>query len=74
MKSRGGIPYLTQSCFDAIRAKHQKWLKFKYCNTVENFNRYKQARNTVTTELRKAKYNYEKDLSAKIKTDNKIFR
>ena len=69
----GCIPYLTQSCFDAIRAKHQKWLKFKYCNTVKNFNRYKQARNTVTTELRKAKYNYEKDLSAKIKTDNKIF-
>ena len=67
------IPYLTQSCFDAIRSKHQKWLKFKHCQTEENFNIYKTARNRVTAEVRKAKYEYEKNLSAKIKTDNKIF-
>ena len=67
------IPYLTQSCYDAIRVKHQKWLKFKHCRTEENFNIYKSARNRVTAEIRKAKYNYEKNLSAKIKTDNKIF-
>ena len=48
-------------------------MKFKNCKTVENFNRYKIVRNIVTAEIRKAKYNYEKDLSAKIKTDNKIF-
>ena len=29
------ISYLTQSCFDAIRSKHQKWLKFKHCQTEE---------------------------------------
>ena len=67
------IPYLTQSCFDAIRSKHQKWLKFKHCQTEENFNAYKLARNHVTAEIRSAKYNYEKNLSAIIKTDNKIF-
>ena len=67
------IPYLTQSCFEAIRAKHQKWLKFKHCPTDENFNVYKVAKNHVTAEIRKTKYEYEKNLSAKIKTDNKIF-
>ena len=49
------------------------WLKFKHCQTEENFNIYKTARNRVTAEVRKAKYEYEKNLSAKIKTDNKIF-
>ena len=72
-KCENYIPYLTQSCFDAIRSKHQKWLKFKHCRTEENFNVYKLARTHVTAEIRKAKYNYENNLSTKIKTDNKIF-
>ena len=33
----------------------------------------KIARNLVISELRKAKYKYEKDLAAKIKTNNKLF-
>ena len=33
----------------------------------------KKARNMVISELRKGKYLYEKDLAAKIKTDNKLF-
>ena len=34
---------------------------------------YKAARNTVKSDLRKAKYNIEKDLASKIKTENKLF-
>ena len=34
---------------------------------------YKIARNAVTLELISAKYAYEKDLAARIKTDNKLF-
>ena len=56
------------------KSKHQKWLKFKHCRTKENFNIYKSVRNRVSAEIRKAKYNYKKNLSAKIKTDNKIFK
>ena len=33
----------------------------------------KAARNTVKSDLRKEKYNFEKDLASKIKTENKLF-
>ena len=66
-------PVVTQSCLDAIKNKHRKWLKYKYCKSPVNFNQYKIARNAVTLELRSAKYAYEKDLAARIKTDNKLF-
>ena len=39
----------------------------------DNYDKYKNSRNIVTSELREAKYVYEKDLTAKIKTDNKLF-
>ena len=39
----------------------------------DNYDKYKNSRNIVTSELRKAKYMYEKDLTVKIKTDNKLF-
>ena len=68
-----GNPIVTKSCLDAIKVKHQKWLKYKYCMTSSNYFNYKSARNKVTSELRKAKYNYEKDLSTRINNDNKIF-
>ena len=66
-------PYVNRSCLDAIRNKHKKWLKYKYCMSQDNYDKYKNSRNIVTSELRKAKYMYEKDLTAKIKTDNKLF-
>ena len=34
---------------------------------------YKATRNTVKSDLKKAKYNFEKDLAVKIKTDTKLF-
>ena len=63
-------PPITQSCLTAIKTKHKKWLKYKYCKSHENFNNYKSARNRVTLELRNAKYAYEKNLAARI---NKLF-
>ena len=61
-------PYVTRSGREAIRKKHTKWQKYKHCKTTA-----RKARNLVISELRKGKYLYEKDLAAKIKTDNKLF-
>ena len=66
-------PYVTRSGREAIKKKHTKWQKYKHCKTAANYEVYKTARNLVITELRKGKYLYEKDLAAKIKTDNKLF-
>ena len=74
VRSDGGKnnPYITRNCLNAIKVKHRKWQKFKHCSTEQNYEIYKIARNTVTAELRKAKYIYEKDLSVKIKSENKL--
>ena len=66
-------PLITQPCFRAIKSKHKKWLKYKYCKTQNFFNSYKTARNPVTLELRNARYAYETNLATRIKTDNKLF-
>ncbi|MES9881396.1 MAG: reverse transcriptase domain-containing protein [Sedimenticola sp.] len=61
------------TCKEAINRKHTKWKKYQYCKTDHNYALYKQARNEVKNVLRKATYNHEKDLAAKIKTDSKLF-
>ena len=66
-------PPMSKECKDAIRVKHRKWKRYKYCKSVQNFTNYKIARNSVVKELRKSKYNYEKDLATRIKTDSKLF-
>ena len=50
------------------KAKTFKMTKYQHCKTDINYEQYKKARNRVISELRKAKYNYEKDLATKIKT------
>ena len=66
-------PFITRQCINAIKLKRRRWLKYKYCKTDRNFSSYKAARNQATNEMKHAKYNYEKTLAAKIKTDTKIF-
>ncbi len=67
-------PFITTSCKEALRHKHTRWKKFTYCKSDENYNKYKQARNKVTTELRHSKYKYEQDISSqRLKTENKLF-
>ena len=66
-------PYVSQQCMEAIQKKHTKWQKYLHNKTEENYTLYKSARNEVITELRRSKYNYEKDLATRIKTDNKLF-
>ncbi len=61
------------TCKEAINRKHTKWKKYQYCKTDRNYALYKQQGMKVKNELRKAKYNHEKDLAAKIKTDSKLF-
>lgn len=70
---RKKTPPKTTECLTAIKVKHRKWKRFKYCKSDSNFEQYRIARNKVSTELRKSKYQYEKDLASKIKDNNKLF-
>ena len=59
---------------EVIRKKtHTKWQKYLHNKTEENYTLYKSARYEVIAELRRSKYNYEKDLATRIKTDKKLF-
>lgn len=64
-------PYITQNCQDAIPKKHSKWEKYLHCKSNQNYENYKESRNRVITEMRRSKYEYEKNLATKIKTDSK---
>ena len=69
-------PFIKKPCLDAIKEKRKRWLKYlkyKYCKSDTNYAKYEVARNTVTNKIRSARYQYEKNLASKIKTDNKIF-
>ena len=66
-------PFINQACIEAIRAKNTKWQKYMHCKSNIDYDHYKAARNRVTAGLRNDKYNFEQDLAAKIKTDNKLF-
>ena len=66
-------PFINQACIEAIRVQNTKWQKYKHCKSNINYDHYKAARNRVTAELRNAKNNFEQNLAAKIKTDNKLF-
>ena len=66
-------PPMTSQCALAIKNKHRRWMKYKYCKSDINLQLYKAARNKVSSELRKLKYLYEKDLALKIKDNNKLF-
>ena len=62
-------PYVSRQCMVAIKKKHTKWHKYLNNKTEQNYTKYKVARNNVITELDRSKYNYERDLAAKIKTE-----
>ena len=66
-------PYVNQACLNTLSVKHRKWTKYRNSMTNRNYVIYKSARNQAKAELGKAKYEYEKDLASKIKTDNKLF-
>ena len=60
-------PYVNPTCLESIKVKHMKWTRYRHTMTDANNKAYKSAINRVKTELRKAKYSFEKDLGNKIK-------
>ena len=59
-------PPKTSQCALAIKNKHRRWMKYKYCKSDINFQQYKARRNMVASELRKAKYLYTNTIQIQI--------
>ncbi|MEW8545737.1 MAG: endonuclease/exonuclease/phosphatase family protein, partial [Candidatus Thiodiazotropha sp.] len=66
-------PYADRDAIAAIRTKRKKWAKYVHCKNLATYNEYKTARNNVTYEMRRSKYQYEKNLTEKIRNEPKLF-
>ena len=65
--------YIDRETAAAIKEKRTKWIKYKYSPTLNNYNKYKSARNNVTKCLRKSKYKQEQHIADNVKDDPKKF-
>ena len=70
IKQNHNLPYLTDDLVSAIRRKHKLYKDARCLNTDRTWSKYHKLRNRVTTALRKAKTNYYKALSLKLKSPN----
>ena len=59
-------PFIIRPCLDAIKDKRKRWLKYKYCKSDTNYDRYKAARNSVTDKIWSTRNQYENNLASKI--------
>ena len=66
-------PWMTKSTAAAIDKKRRAWIKYQNVKVILNYNLYKHQRDTTTSIVRNAKYEYEKSIALNIKADNKSF-
>ena len=57
----------------AIKDKRRKWNKYLHCKNHITYNEYKTARNRVALLIKKQKYQQEREIAKKIKSDPKMF-
>ena len=67
------LPFINAETRMKLKQKHQAWMKYLNCKTTGNYAKYKCARNIATAAIKKAKYEYERDLALQIKTKSTLF-
>ena len=67
------LPFINEGTWKKLKQKHQAWMKYLYCKTTGNYDKYNYARNLATAAIKKAKYEYERDLALQIKSNSKHF-
>ncbi|WAR21988.1 YWV1-like protein [Mya arenaria] len=53
--------------------KNKAWKKYKYSRSTTNYNKYAEARNECSREVKSAKRNYEQKIASEVKTNAKSF-
>ena len=64
---------MNKNTAEAIDKKRKAWIKYQNCRSDINLAIYKKQRDTTTSIIRNAKYDFERSLALNIKTDNKSF-
>jgi len=65
--------HLSKEAIRKIAYKQSMWRVYKDTGNVEDYNKYKEALNIATTEIRKSKRTFEQKLANDIKNDSKSF-
>ena len=64
------LPWINNTIRRLIRKRNRLYKKYKKDRTILNYDKFKQARNEVTSNLRKAKKDYTDSLANKLKTSS----
>ena len=64
------LPWINNTIRRLIRKRNRLYKKYKKHRTIPNYDKFKQARNEVTSNLRKAKKDYTDSLTNKLKTSS----
>ena len=64
------LPLINNTIRRLIRKRNRLYKKYKQDRTIPNYDKFKQARNEVTSNLRKAKKDYTDSLANKLKTSS----
>ena len=64
------LPWINNTIRRLIRKRNRLYKKYKKDRTILNYDEFKQARNEVTSNLRKAKKDYTDSLANKLKTSS----
>ena len=62
------LPWINNTIRRLIGKRNRLYKKYKKDRTIPNYNKFKQARNEVTSDLQKAKKDYTDSLANKLKT------
>ena len=66
-------PWMNNEALTSIVKKRKAWRKYAYCRNTTNWKLYTEARGKANSDVRKAKYEFEKGIAANIKTNAKDF-
>ena len=72
-RGKAGKKWMNNHILGLIRKKEEMWKIYRKRKSQRSFSRYKRARNKVTSEIRKAKYNFEHRLAKEVRDNPKSF-
>ena len=66
-------PWMNNEILTSVIKKRRAWNKYAHCRNPTNWEKYKDARRDANSDVRKAKFEYERGIATNIKTNSKDF-
>ena len=63
-------PWMDKETLSAVKKKRTMWKNYNYCRNPINNEKYNNAQNKANSMVKNAKWNYEKSIAMKMKSDS----